>query len=118
VGDRLDTDITGAHNAGLDSLLVLTGSHGPRELLGAPAGSRPTHLGHDLTALLEPARVAELSPQECRVGSARAALVGDGLEVSGPALDALWAAARLSWQAADQGHPLDPDATLRALPTG
>ena len=28
VGDRLDTDIAGAVNAGLDGLLVLTGSHG------------------------------------------------------------------------------------------
>lgn len=117
VGDRLDTDITGAHNAGLDSLLVLTGSHGARELLTAPAGSRPTHLGQDLTALLEPARVVELGPQECRVGGATAALVGDRLEVSGPALDALWAATRLSWQAADEGRPLDLDLTLRALPS-
>lgn len=116
VGDRLDTDITGAHQAGLDSLLVLTGSHGPRELLTAAAGSRPTHLGQDLTALLEPARVVELGPEHCRVGSATAAVVEDRLEVSGPPLDALWAASRLSWQAADQGRPLDPDLTLRALP--
>ena len=33
VGDRLDTDIAGAVNAGLDSMLVLTGSHGAADLL-------------------------------------------------------------------------------------
>ena len=40
VGDRLDTDIGGAVNAGLDSMLVLSGSHGPRDLLLAPPGQR------------------------------------------------------------------------------
>ena len=43
VGDRLDTDIEGARNAGLDSLLVLTGVTGLAELVAAaPAGA--THL--------------------------------------------------------------------------
>jgi ribonucleotide monophosphatase NagD (HAD superfamily) len=41
VGDRLDTDIAGAVAAGLDSLLVLSGSHGPRDLLEAPPGGGP-----------------------------------------------------------------------------
>ena len=35
VGDRLDTDIAGAVGAGLDSMLVLSGSHGARDLLQA-----------------------------------------------------------------------------------
>ena len=35
VGDRLDTDIEGAHNAGVDSLLVLTGVTGLAELVAA-----------------------------------------------------------------------------------
>ena len=39
VGDRLDTDIEGARNAGLDSLLVLTGVTGLAELVGG-AGRR------------------------------------------------------------------------------
>ncbi len=56
VGDRLDTDIAGAVAAGLDSMLVLTGAHGPTDLVGAGADSRPTHLGYDLRDLLQPAR--------------------------------------------------------------
>jgi glycerol-1-phosphatase len=36
VGDRLDTDIAGAHNAGVDSLLVLTGVSGLSDLVTAP----------------------------------------------------------------------------------
>src|SRR5918999_496146 len=54
VGDRLDTDIAGAQNAGLDSMLVLSGSHGAVDLLVAAPTERPTHLGLDLRALLHP----------------------------------------------------------------
>ena len=41
VGDRLDTDIAGAVNAGLDSLLVLTGVTGLAELVRARPDERP-----------------------------------------------------------------------------
>ena len=41
VGDRLDTDIAGAVNAGLDSLLVLTGVTDVAALLSARPGERP-----------------------------------------------------------------------------
>lgn len=60
VGDRLDTDIEGANVAGIDSLLVLaSGSHRKRDLLAAPPQQRPTHLGLDVAALLEPAPAPE-----------------------------------------------------------
>lgn len=51
VGDRLDTDIAGAVNAGLPSMLVLTGVSGVRELIMAPQGQRPTYLAADLRGL-------------------------------------------------------------------
>jgi hypothetical protein len=54
VGDRLDTDIAGAHAAGLPSLLVLTGITGAQELLGAPPQQRPTYLAADLFGLHRP----------------------------------------------------------------
>ena len=41
VGDRLDTDIAGAVNAGLDSMLVLSGSHGAARSAGRAAGRAP-----------------------------------------------------------------------------
>ncbi|WP_249666066.1 HAD-IIA family hydrolase [Nocardioides faecalis] len=54
VGDRLDTDIEGAHNAGVASLLVLTGVTGLPELVAATPRQRPSYLSLDLGGLLEP----------------------------------------------------------------
>ena len=62
VGDRLDTDIAGAHAAGLDSMLVLHRCASAVDLLAADQSSRPTHLGYDLRALLAPARSARITP--------------------------------------------------------
>ncbi|MBX6357108.1 MAG: HAD-IIA family hydrolase [Micromonosporaceae bacterium] len=53
VGDRLDTDIEGARRSGMDSLLVLTGVSGARDLLAAPPDRRPSHLAADLSGLFE-----------------------------------------------------------------
>jgi glycerol-1-phosphatase len=49
VGDRLDTDIEGAHAVGLPSLLVLTGISTREQARDARV--RPTYLGDDLRAL-------------------------------------------------------------------
>ncbi len=54
VGDRLDTDIEGAHRVGADSMLVLTGVTGPTEAVLAPPARRPTYLAENLSGLLEP----------------------------------------------------------------
>lgn len=53
VGDRLDTDIAGANQVDLPSLLVLTGVSTAEELLRAPQHLRPTHVGLDLGVLNE-----------------------------------------------------------------
>jgi HAD superfamily hydrolase (TIGR01450 family) len=117
VGDRIDTDIVGAANAGIDSLMVFTGAHGKADLVAAGPGERPTHIGADVRALLEPARDVEL-------GAHRAACRGQVAEVhdgrimladvpDGPAaqLDALWAVAHLAWR----DPALDSSAALAAL---
>jgi HAD superfamily hydrolase (TIGR01450 family) len=62
VGDRLDTDIQGAVGAGMDSLLVLTGVSGVRDLLEAPPERRPTYVAADLSGLFRPADEARLPP--------------------------------------------------------
>ena len=53
VGDRLDTDIAGAINAGVDSLLVMTGVTGLDELVRARPEERPTYVAADLGGLLD-----------------------------------------------------------------
>ena len=111
VGDRLDTDIAGAVGAGLDSMLVLSGSHGARDLLSAGPGERPTHLGQDLRALLAPPLRARAGDDGFVCGSATAWTDGGDVLVSGPdpgGLEALWAAAHAAWAAADQGRRVDP----------
>ncbi|QDQ93264.1 HAD-IIA family hydrolase [Rhodococcus sp. WB9] len=55
VGDRLDTDIEGANNVGLDSLLVLTGVSTAVDVLRAAPEQRPTYLASELDALNRPA---------------------------------------------------------------
>lgn len=52
VGDRLDTDIAGAHAARMDALLVLSGVHGVEDLRRTPAGQRPTFIAESLVGLL------------------------------------------------------------------
>ena len=54
VGDSLHTDIAGAHRAGTDSLLVMTGVTALGDLVAARLDQRPTWLGHDLRALGRP----------------------------------------------------------------
>ena len=53
VGDRLDTDILGAHRADLPSAAVMTGVQTWEDVLRAPADQRPDHLLADLGELFE-----------------------------------------------------------------
>jgi len=103
VGDRIDTDIMGANRAGMPSLLVFTGAHGKRELLEAGPGDRPSYIGADLRALLQPPRTATQEGHAWRCGDALAQLHDGMVAVQGPLtaaetqLDALWALANLTW---------------------
>lgn len=54
IGDRLDTDIDGALAAGMDSLLVLTGVHGPQELAQRDLARWPSYIAQDLRSLRGP----------------------------------------------------------------
>lgn len=54
VGDRLETDIEGAHAAGLDSVLVLTGVDDLEAALSADGPARPTVVVPDLRWLQAP----------------------------------------------------------------
>ena len=100
VGDRLDSDILGANNAELVSLLVLTGVSTVRDLLAAEGGLRPQYVAFDLRALREPQRPVHLDGHGAVCGGWTAA--GDvGLSVSlagdGEPTDALRAVVACAW---------------------
>jgi ribonucleotide monophosphatase NagD (HAD superfamily) len=59
VGDRLDTDIAGAHRAGMDSLLVLTGVSTRADLATVPTELRPTYVADDLSGLFNVAATSD-----------------------------------------------------------
>jgi HAD superfamily hydrolase (TIGR01450 family) len=113
VGDRLDTDIEGAFNGGVDSLLVLTGVTGPAELLAAPPEQRPSYVARDLRALLEPQpEVVEESAGSAvagwRCGGWRVVAAADGelrlVENGADPVDGLRALCAGAWSGAGGGR--------------
>jgi HAD superfamily hydrolase (TIGR01450 family) len=119
VGDRLDTDIAGAHAVGIDSLLVLTGVSTAADLLAAPPELRPTYLAADVRGLSLPSAEVRIGPQEgWRVdiggGGLRASAIG-APETGNPGLLRALCAA---WWASGGGHSevqAGDDVTARAL---
>jgi HAD superfamily hydrolase (TIGR01450 family) len=112
VGDRLDTDIEGAHAAGVDSLLVLTGVTGLAELVGAGPELRPTYLAADLAGLDRPHAAPEVSEDAVALGGWTARVVGGALEVKGTGdADDWWrVVAVAAWQHLDDtGEPAGTD---------
>lgn len=63
VGDRLDTDISGANAADLPSLMVLTGVNSAVDAIWAHTSHRPTFLGADLGALHLPQTEVRIEPK-------------------------------------------------------
>ncbi|MFL6043910.1 MAG: HAD-IIA family hydrolase [Propionibacteriaceae bacterium] len=118
VGDRLDTDIAGAVNAGLDSMLVLSGSHRAEQLISAIPGERPTFVGDDLRALLRPPLALSQSDSEFHCGSATASAMNGKLMIKSndsTKIEAIWAAAHAAWWAADHGLVIDVRDALEQL---
>jgi hypothetical protein len=119
VGDRLDTDIAGAHAVGIDSLLVLTGVSTPADLLAAPPELRPTYLAADVRGLSLPSAEVRIGSQEgWRVdvdgGRLRASAVG----TQGTGNPGLLRALCSAWWATGGGHTnvdAGDDVTSRAL---
>lgn len=110
VGDRLDTDIEGARNAGLDSLLVLTGVTGLAELAAAGPHERPTYLAPGLDGLLQPHPAPAATDREQSLAGWRAEVVEGRLRVAGAGAVVDWwrVAAQAAWKHLDRsGVPAD-----------
>jgi hypothetical protein len=105
VGDRLDTDIEGAFNGNVDSLLVLTGVTDGAQLLAAPPQHRPTYVDNDLRGLLTGQPEVGVAGEGFRCGGWTATARADRLELEGEgdALDGLRALCAAAWTAAGDG---------------
>ncbi|MFC8131409.1 HAD hydrolase-like protein [Streptomyces sp. NPDC057302] len=118
VGDRLDTDIEGAFNGEVDSLLVLTGVTDGAQLLAAPPEHRPTYVDADLRGMLtgQPEVTSADGGFGCGGWTASARgqeLVLDG---EGEVMDGLRALCAAAWTAAGDGVcTLDAEKALARL---
>ena len=113
VGDRLDTDIEGANNTGLDSLLVMTGVTGLPELASATPELRPSYVSADLDGLGCAHGVPAPAGEGFELGGWRAR-VHDGefaVEGSGSTDDWWRVVAQTAWQHLDTtGGPAETSA--------
>ncbi|MGC4950578.1 HAD-IIA family hydrolase [Streptomyces sp. DT224] len=105
VGDRLDTDIEGAFNGGVDSLLVLTGVTDAAQLVTAVPEHRPTYIDADLRGLLtgQPEVTEDGGGFRCGGWTASAGGGALALEGGGDALDGLRALCAAAWSHAGDG---------------
>ncbi|MEB3366502.1 HAD-IIA family hydrolase [Saccharopolyspora mangrovi] len=109
-GDRLDTDIEGAHAAGLDSLFVLSGASRLRDLVFAARSQRPTYIAADLAGLLTPGLPLSSTASGDHTDSALdAALRADSTADYGELLQTVVATA---WAALDNGRAISDDPDL------
>lgn len=105
VGDRLDTDIEGAFNGGVDSLLVLTGVTDAAQLVAAKPEHRPTYVDADLRGLLTGQPEVTQAGEDFGCGGWTASVRGGQLvlEGDGEALDGLRALCGAAWSQAGEG---------------
>lgn len=109
IGDRIDTDIDGALNTGIDALHVLTGISGMSEVAQLPEGGRPQFIAPDLRALLQPHEDVVIVDRRAVCGTAVAAVDGSGtvslVEGEPGSLEAVRAVIDVAWAHRDRtGH--------------
>ncbi|ETW22787.1 HAD-IIA family hydrolase [Mycobacterium gastri] len=108
IGDRLDTDIEGAHAAGLPSLMVLSGVNSARDAVFAQPRQRPTYLGHDLRCLHQDGELLAIGSQpgwRVDVADTTVTVSATG-DPAGDDLSVVRAVARAVWDAHLDGRPV------------
>ena len=105
VGDRLDTDIEGAHALGVPSLLVLTGVTWLEQLVAATPELRPSYISPTLEGLFEPHPVPTEEDGAALLNGWTASVENGRLVVDGEGSDADWwrVAAVAAWHHLDDG---------------
>ncbi len=115
VGDRLDTDIQGAHAIDVRSLLVLTGVCWLEDLASATPRLRPSYISPTLAGLFSSHPVPTRTDEGAELNGWHASVVDGRLEVSGAGEDADWwrAAATACWWYLDEtSEPADVSDTV------
>jgi glycerol 3-phosphatase-2 len=111
IGDRIDTDIDGAHAVGWDSLLVMTGVTTIEDLASLEPGRRPTYVGADLGRLGRGPLLPVRTDGALVVQGWQARVDGGALRIDGSGdADGWWtAAAAALWEHRDvTGSDADP----------
>lgn len=117
VGDRLDTDIRGAHNFGMASACVMTGIASRRELIGARSEDRPDFIIADLRGLLESYQHPKPTKRGQALNKVSVELLGTKVLVTDGdprSLDALKAATQLIWTSSIPIYGLEVEEALHS----
>jgi HAD superfamily hydrolase (TIGR01450 family) len=115
VGDRLDTDIRGAHNFGMASACVLTGVASRRELIGAREEDRPDFIITDLRDLLSEYQHPREVKRGLKLGEVQVELLGTKVLVSEGdprSIEALKSATQLIWSSSIPIYGLEVEEAL------
>jgi glycerol 3-phosphatase-2 len=99
VGDRYDTDIAGARDLSIETLLVLTGVAIPEDVWRS--GIRATYLGESIRTLMDPYPNCIVESHRATCADARAFFDADGIRVTasgGTFINRLRAADALKWE--------------------
>ena len=104
VGDRIDTDIQGAVNAQMDSLLVLTGVTNLEQVIRSDV--RPTFVAPDLRGITQIHPAVAINKDKAMCGQAVAQVAAGTVQVvtpDAPLLEIVRAIVALAWHYLDMG---------------
>lgn len=109
IGDRIDTDILGAKNAGIESALVFTGVSRYKETIGTNFESRPDYLISSLQDLLVEYSYPVPTKKGFKAGKAKVELLGNKVVIIdyGSAIELLRAGCSVVWNSKVPIYGLD-----------